>query len=142
MSKSSAHVRFPWMGPLALACSLGVAAFAAGPFHQSGQVVSLDRLTAAKAAWSDGDLAIAEKIARAVVASEPKRAAAHELLGRILLETSHAEEAREAFARALEIQPDHVPAIRGLARALERLGEIDHALALLARANASRASSA
>jgi tetratricopeptide (TPR) repeat protein len=58
----------------------------------------------------------------------------HELNGRVLSAAGTPEQAREAFDRALELDPKHAEALIGLAELSAQAGEVDAAVALYDRA--------
>jgi tetratricopeptide (TPR) repeat protein len=69
------------------------------------------------------------------VAAHPEAAVFHELNGRVLSAAGKPpEKAREAFDRALELDPKHAEALIGLAELSAQAGEVDAALALYDRA--------
>jgi len=69
------------------------------------------------------------------VAAHPDAAVFHELKGRMLSAAGKPpEQAREAFDRALELDPKHAAALIGLAELSAQAGEVDAALALYDRA--------
>jgi tetratricopeptide (TPR) repeat protein len=69
------------------------------------------------------------------VAAHPEVAVFHELHGRVLSAAGKPpEQAREAFDRALELDPKHAEALIGLAELSVQAGEVDAALALYDRA--------
>jgi tetratricopeptide (TPR) repeat protein len=79
-----------------------------------------------------------EKAAKRIdsaVAAHPEAAVFHELNGRALHAAGKPpEKAREAFDRALELDPKHAEALIGLAELSAQAGEVDAALALYDRA--------
>jgi tetratricopeptide (TPR) repeat protein len=78
-----------------------------------------------------GDHEKAAKRIDSAVGAHPEAAVFHELNGRTLSAAGKPpEKAREAFDRALELDPEHVEALIGLAALLAEAGDIDAALAL------------
>ena len=74
------------------------------------------------------------RIARRGVAAQPGYAPGHAFLGRLLAENGDLESASAAFETALELNPDDIVALKGLARLCFRRGERDRSLSLLERA--------
>ncbi|MFB3117202.1 MAG: tetratricopeptide repeat protein [Myxococcota bacterium] len=85
------------------------------------------------------ELAEHQKAAKRIdsaVSAHPEVAVFHELNGRVLSAAGKPpEEAREAFDRALELDPKHAEALVGLAELSAQAGEVDAALALYDRAS-------
>ena len=78
-----------------------------------------------------GDHEKAAKRIDSALAAHPEAAVFHELNGRMLSAAGKTpEKAREAFDRALELDPKHVEALAGLAALSAEAGDIDAALAL------------
>ena len=78
-----------------------------------------------------GDHEKAAKRIDSAVGAHPEAAVFHELNGRMLSAAGKPpEKAREAFDRALELDPKHVEALNGLAALSAEAGDIDAALAL------------
>lgn len=69
----------------------------------------------------------AEAWVRRAIAMNPYSPAAHYLLGRLQLRAAAWQPALQAFARALQEQPDHAEALVGMAEALIDLGDLDKA---------------
>jgi len=65
------------------------------------------------------------------IAAKPDSAKSHILLGFLLLEDGEADEAYDAFTRALDITPDSNDARTGLGSALIEKGELDRAIKIL-----------
>ena len=63
-----------------------------------------------------GDTARALAIAQAMVKKDPKNPTAYQILGSVLLARKETGEARTAFTKALELNPQFLPAAAGLAR--------------------------
>jgi tetratricopeptide (TPR) repeat protein len=77
----------------------------------------------------------AEALVRDALEAHPEEAVFHELRGRVLHAAGTSlEQAREAFERALELDPDHAPALAGLAELSAEAGEHAAAIALYDRA--------
>ena len=77
----------------------------------------------------------AEEFISASLEAHPEEAVFHELRGRVLRSAGRPpEQAREAFERALELEPRHAPALAGLAELSAEAGARDGALALYDRA--------
>lgn len=74
------------------------------------------------------------RIARRGVAAQPDYAPGHAFLGRLLAENGDIERASAAFETALELNPDDIVALKGLARLCFRRGERDRSRSLLERA--------
>lgn len=77
----------------------------------------------------------AEKLALRLVTDYPKQALAHNLLGTIYAKQNRLAQARGAFEHALELEPEHAPALINLAqlalnqeRRAEAFSQIDRAL--------------
>jgi len=84
-------------------------------------------LAEALAHFQAGRMADAERVARGVVAAEPQRPEAHELLGAALAAQGRAQEALPSFDRARELRPQS-PSIRhNRAQALFALGRLAEA---------------
>jgi tetratricopeptide (TPR) repeat protein len=82
-----------------------------------------------------GDHEKALKRIDSALSAHPEAAVFHELNGRVLSSASKPpEKAREAFDRALELDPKHAEALIGLAELSAQAGEVDAALALYDRA--------
>jgi tetratricopeptide (TPR) repeat protein len=82
-----------------------------------------------------GDHEKALKRIDSALSAHPEAAVFHELNGRVLSAASKPpEKAREAFDRALELDPKHAEALIGLAELSAQAGEVDAALALYDRA--------
>jgi tetratricopeptide (TPR) repeat protein len=82
-----------------------------------------------------GEHAKAEERIRSALAARPEAAVFHELNGRVLKAAGKPpEQAREAFDRALELDPAEVEAVLGLAELAAQAGEVDAALTLYDRA--------
>jgi tetratricopeptide (TPR) repeat protein len=78
-----------------------------------------------------GDHERAAKRIDSAVGAHSEAAVFHELNGRVLSAAGKPpEKAREAFDRALELDPKHAPALIGLAELSAKAGDIDAALAL------------
>jgi tetratricopeptide (TPR) repeat protein len=78
-----------------------------------------------------------EKAAKRIdsaLGAHPEAAVFHELNGRVLSAAGTPEQAREAFDRALELDPKHAEALIGLAELSAQAGEVDAAVALYDRA--------
>ncbi len=82
-----------------------------------------------------GEHAKAEKRIASALGAHPEAAVFHELNGQVLSAAGKSpEKAREAFDRALELDPEHAKALIGLAALSVQAGEVDTALALYDRA--------
>jgi tetratricopeptide (TPR) repeat protein len=82
-----------------------------------------------------GDHARAEALVRSALQAHPDEAVFHELRGRALRAAARPpEKVREAFERALALDPQHAPALVGLAELSAEAGERAAALALYDRA--------
>jgi tetratricopeptide (TPR) repeat protein len=82
----------------------------------------------ARAYFEDrGDLVAAAAAVERLVAAYPLEPGAHELLGRVRLESGHPAEALMAFERALALESGHVSAQLGRSRAWAALGDVDRA---------------
>ena len=108
----------------ALACA-GLGAFLMWIF------ASGDGLADIRAAYVDRDYARAESRLRELLSARGPDPALSTLLGRVLLDRGHAAEARQHFQEVLSKDPQHVEASRGLAQALQTLGQPELALAVL-----------
>jgi tetratricopeptide (TPR) repeat protein len=85
-----------------------------------------------------GDHEGAERRSAAALASHPESAVLHALRARALRAAGRPPaQVREAFGRALELDPAHAPALVGLALLDAESGELDAALALYDRAAAA-----
>ncbi len=80
------------------------------------------------------DYRSAEAIWRSAVRARPANARAHNGLGQVLYREGRSAEAREAYERALELEPDFYHAQFNLGLLLADLGETDAALECYARA--------
>lgn len=130
MKKAPLQERNSRRGLSAILILLGCAALAGGSalamspsrHPAAGLLVSAatDPMKDAKAAFVDGDWATAEKILRTLPGDE-----ARTLLGRVLLEKGHAEEASALFGEILKSSPKNFDAVRGLAMAQESMGRTD-----------------
>jgi tetratricopeptide (TPR) repeat protein len=81
-----------------------------------------------------------ERVARAL-AAEPEAAVFHELRGRALLAADEPRPlVRQAFERAIELEPANARALAGLAELSAEAGELEPAIALYERAAAADAS--
>jgi tetratricopeptide (TPR) repeat protein len=75
----------------------------------------------------------------AALRAHPQQAVFHELRGRALRAAgAPAETLRAAFERAVELDPQHAPALAGLAELAARANDVDRALALYDRAAQAR----
>src|SRR5690348_10473455 len=83
---------------------------------------------AALAAHREGRSEEALALFEAMVKAVPDAAVLHNNRGVVLAELGRDDEARPAFARALQLEPDHVDAGIGLGALLWRAGEIAEAL--------------
>lgn len=86
-------------------------------------------LDATAAALRSGQLDVAEKLGRTLLAIAPALALAHLTWGFILQQTGRLTEALEAFDRAARIEPDDVAAHFNRGVVLERQGRLEQALA-------------
>ncbi len=93
-------------------------------------------------ALTAGRPAAAEPAARRLVAAEPGRGAYWFLLGRALEGAGGRGQAREAYARVLDIEGTHLPAMLALARLARAAGARDEARRWLERAHAATPDSA
>jgi tetratricopeptide (TPR) repeat protein len=99
------------------------------PAHQRALRVLLVQLAALE------EHARAEALVRDALEAHPEEAVFHELRGRVLYAARKSPEmARAAFERALELEPDHAPALAGLALLSAEAGKLAAALALYDRA--------
>lgn len=76
------------------------------------------------------DGASARRIAERVIAAEPNSASAYQTLGLAYRVDFQLEESANAYAKAVELDADSLPAKRGLAEAKRSLGKADEAAAL------------
>jgi len=82
-----------------------------------------------------GEHAKAEKRIASALGAHPEVAVFHELSGQVLSAAGKSpEKAREAFDRALELDPENAKALMGLAMLSAQAGELEAALALYDRA--------
>ena len=79
-------------------------------------LADLEPAVRAEAAWALDEVAVASAGFRGAVAAEPKRADIRVRWGELFLEARNAVEAKALFDEALELDPQHVPAMVGLAR--------------------------
>ena len=84
-------------------------------------------LAEALAHFEAGRMADAERVARSVIAAEPQRPEAHELLGAALSAQGRAREALPSFDRARELRPQSPSIRQNRAQALFALGRLDEA---------------
>jgi arylsulfatase A-like enzyme len=101
-----------------------------GGFHRATELAS--------AALEQGDLAAAEQHARSAIESHPFRAQGYFLLGESLREQGRADEAREAYAASLRLQPERGLTFLRLGEIAEREGDLERAARLYDRAAAAR----
>ncbi len=97
-----------WFRAGALVYMLGHRQEAIGCFRRAaatGGQTSFGRLGKARALLTEDRNQEAEKVLRRTVALEPKNAMAHDLLGNLLSEFGHFDEARACFERAIAIAP-------------------------------------
>ncbi len=129
------HDRRTWLQALVLAVAGLALAYAVPapslPTAEGEAVVLL-----AEAAWRVRDLPAAEHLVRYGLAGEPGSAALHHLLGNILQEQGHLEEATAALRQAVASDPDRLAARVDLAIALAAGGATAEARELLAAAAA------
>jgi tetratricopeptide (TPR) repeat protein len=78
-----------------------------------------------------GQLDAAARVTRAGLERHPDRADGHDLYARILADADNPEGARDAWERALAIEPRHVGALKGIAYLAYRERDLDTALDLL-----------
>jgi len=83
----------------------------------------LDRLTAAKVAWADRQWPEADRLLREILAADPGNRKARILLGRMLLERGHLEEAREHFGLLVKADPQDPEANRGMGWVMSGIGQ-------------------
>lgn len=87
---------------------------------------------------AQGDHAAAERRSAEALAAHPDVAVLHELHARALRSAGRpVPVVREAFERAVELDPGHAPALVGLAELSADAGELDAAVALYDRADAA-----
>ncbi|MEO1088249.1 MAG: tetratricopeptide repeat protein, partial [Acidobacteriota bacterium] len=91
------------------------------------------RFAAAKSLLSLGRDGEARRAAAALLEVHPERSEAHLLLGRLYRRDAD-DRSLEAFSRAVELDPDSVPARRQLATELRRRGQLQPAIEELERA--------
>ncbi|MDW8231446.1 MAG: tetratricopeptide repeat protein [Roseiflexaceae bacterium] len=80
------------------------------------------------------DLDRAIGMAHHILDTYPHCLEAHRILGEAHLSGRQYEEARADFERALQFDPEHIPALVGLGMACERLGQLDRAISAFERA--------
>lgn len=85
------------------------------------------------------DLDEAARLARESIRLNPRFAAAHALLGKMLLEQNDLEGAIAALQRAVELRPDYGPALLNLAQAYRRAGRHEEAARMFDRLRALNA---
>ena len=125
------------MGDLATADAAYAALAEAGPARSPA---ILSRL--ARRAWLDGRVDAAEALVHDAIAgaqlagTDDERAFYHFQLAEMLRGRNALADAEAAYRAALELQPDHVPSMGGLARVLEAQGRRDEAIPLLEAATA------
>ncbi|MGD8574771.1 MAG: sulfotransferase [Gammaproteobacteria bacterium] len=88
----------------------------------------------ARAEHASGDSAGALQRLKVAAGNKPDNPALSHTRALILLECERFREAADAFATVVEARPDYLPSLRGLAAALERLGELEAARTLLEKA--------
>jgi tetratricopeptide (TPR) repeat protein len=97
-----------WFRAGALVFTLGHREEAIACFRRAaatGDNSTFARLGKARALLTEGRDEEAEKVLRKTVARDPKNAMAHDLLGGLLSESGHFDEARRCFELAIEIAP-------------------------------------
>ncbi len=97
-----------WFRAGALVYTLGHRDEAIGCFRRAGATggqTSFGRLGRARALLTEGRNQEAEKVLRQTLALDPKNAMAHDLLGNLLSEFGHFDEARDCFERTVAIAP-------------------------------------
>jgi tetratricopeptide (TPR) repeat protein len=97
-----------WFRAGALVYTLGHRDEAIGCFRRAaatGGKTSFGRLGKARALLTEDRNQEAEQVLRRTLALDPKNAMAHDLLGNLLSEFGHFDEARECFQRAIAIAP-------------------------------------
>jgi tetratricopeptide (TPR) repeat protein len=97
-----------WFRAGALVYTLGHRDEAIGCFRRAaatGGKTSFGRLGKARALLTEDRNQEAEQVLRRTVALDPRNAMAHDLLGTLLSEFGHFDEARECFQRAIAIAP-------------------------------------
>ncbi len=102
------------------------------------QAGSGDLLTQARAALDQGRLEEAGRLTAQVLALEPRHTEALYLNGTILAASGRLAEAEQFLQKTVELQPDAVPAVIGLAEVRSRLGKADLAVQTLERGLTSR----
>jgi tetratricopeptide (TPR) repeat protein len=97
-----------WFRAGALVYTLGHRDEAIGCFRRAavtGGKTRFGRLGQARALLTENRNHEAEQVLRKTLALDPKNAMAHDLLGNLLTEFGHFDEARECFQRAIDIAP-------------------------------------
>ena len=97
-----------WFRAGALVETMGHRDEAIGCFHRAavtGARTTFGRLGKARALLIENRNQEAEQVLRQTLARDPANAMAHDLLGNLLSEFGHFDEARECFQRAIEIAP-------------------------------------
>jgi tetratricopeptide (TPR) repeat protein len=97
-----------WFRAGALVHTLGHRTEAIACFRRaklSGKTTEIGLLAEARALITEERDAEAEQLLRKILVQYPKNAMAHDLLGGLLSESGHFEEARVCFARAIDIAP-------------------------------------
>jgi len=90
-----------------------------------------DLFTAAVNAHKANNLAAAEQGYRTLLASQPRHAEAHYLLGAVLLQSNRPKESAASLRKCLKITPKHAAARAMLGPVLSQIGEHDQAIRLL-----------
>ena len=81
-----------------------------------------------------GNLTVAERLYRQILASEPRHAEALVGLGKVLQRRGRLEEAEASYRQALAVKPDYAEAHNNLGRALARQSKPEEAMASYHRA--------
>lgn len=97
-----------------------------------------DLLTQARAALDQGRLEDAARLTARILALEPRHTEALYLKGTILAASGRLAEAEQVLQQAVDLQPDAVPAVIGLAEVRSRLGKADLAVQTFERGLVAR----
>ena len=84
-------------------------------------------------AFQQGDPGRCIELLRDAAAFDPDNASYHATLGAVLVDHGDGEEAVAVLTKAITLNPEDVESLRHLARQLERLGRVNHAIAVWER---------